>query len=90
MTTREKLAEHLNKHIPSCTWNAVKMYPAQGAWRTNKMLDVWCWEATIVFKIEDGGPEINKTVGSYQTMTELLKCNTFEFDDIGELRGWIE
>jgi hypothetical protein len=44
--------------------------PATGAWRTNKALGVYCWEG---FVTDDHG--IRRFIGSYDTMTELLKSN---------------
>lgn len=76
----QKLAALLQKSFPkkgtlALTWSADWLYPATGAWRTNTMLDCWRWEGYARHYREDGSYMTVMEVGSYTTMTELIKAD---------------
>ncbi|MBH3440484.1 hypothetical protein [Pseudomonas luteola] len=74
-----RLAALLQKSFPDrnglpVRWDPEEIYPAQGAWRSNTMLDVWRWEAFAHYVGPDGKNQGTAyAVGSYATITELIK-----------------
>ena len=79
---KNRLCKKLMTAIPGIEVKPDDLVPATGSWRTNKSLDVYCWEG--YYRDEDG---IRRFFGSYQTMTELVKCKSFEISSHGELTG---
>ena len=75
---RRRLAKRLEQEFPGCTVDADDLIPATGSWRTNIQLDVWRWEGVMV---DDNG--VRRVIGSYYTMTDLVKCKSLTFDGCG-------
>lgn len=80
-----RLAALLQKSFPDrhgqpVVWPVEEIYPVTGAWRTNVNLDVWRWSAYAHYINADGskGPTAY-AVGSYGTITELIKFKTLMF-----------
>lgn len=75
-----RLAALLQKSFPErnglpVVWRPEEIYPAKGAWRSNVNLDVWRWEAFARYVREDGSLSGTAySVGSYATITELIKA----------------
>lgn len=75
----KRLLELLNESFPEknglpIEWLERDMHPAKGAWR-KKSMDVWSWQAYATYK-DTGGTAFG--VGSYATMTELIKFKRLE------------
>lgn len=74
-----RLAKLLQKSFPDrnglpVIWRPEEIYPAQGQWRSNINFDVWRWEAFAHFVGVDGEDKgCAYSVGSYATITELIK-----------------
>lgn len=88
--TRVRLAKLLQASFPykgtlALTWKPEKLYPATGAYRTNQMLDCWRWEGFGVHVRPDGSEQVVMEVGSYDTMTELVKAERLKIDSTGEV-----
>lgn len=81
---RKRLAKKLENAFEGCKVNPDELFPAKGAYRTNKQLDNFVWEGIIV---DEHG--IRRCIGSYQTMTELVKCDNFVYTD-NEIMGWTD
>lgn len=78
----------LNEQFPTrngipIQWDESDFHVAQGAWR-KKSMDVWSWNAYAVYK-DTGGTAM--AVGSYTTVTELIKCKRLVIGDDGEVYG---
>lgn len=79
-TKRERLAD---KIIERCEvefgvkLRNVRLIPAQGAWRTNKYLDVMAWEGVAEWHNEKFSGPLSCSIESWYTMTDLLR-NGFE------------
>lgn len=71
---REKLAQKIEESFPGYKARAEDLIPATGSWRTNIDLDVYRWEG---FVTDDYG--IRRFIGSYETMTRLVKCKKLTF-----------
>jgi len=89
--TRIKLAEILQNNFPSrsgvlVTWRPEWLYPATGAYRTNQSLDCFRWEG-FAKHIDESGKEIFTafSVGSYFTMSEIIKYSDLAMDGDGEI-----
>lgn len=75
----KKLLALLNASFPErnglpIEWLENDMHPAKGAWR-KKSMDVWSWQAYAQYKDNSC---IAYAVGSYATMTELIKFKKLE------------
>lgn len=73
----QKLLKMLSTNFPdrdghAIIWKAEDFHPAKGAWR-KKSMDVWCWHAYA--SLADGNG-VAYHVGSYATVTELIKCKS--------------
>lgn len=64
-------------------WKAEDFHPARGAWR-KKSMDVWSWQAYASYADGDG---VAYHVGSYATVTELIKCKRLEIIGGDEVYG---
>lgn len=69
--TRIKLAALLNKCFPEWDVRPEHLEPASGSYRTNRLLDVYCWELFTYTKT--GLPVV---LGCFDTMTECLKAGS--------------
>lgn len=80
---RKRLARKIEDSFPGCTVDPDDLIPATGSWRTNIGLDVYRWEGVMTV---DGS---RRCIGSYQTMTELVKCSSLEIGNYtrGEVHG---
>ncbi len=67
------------------TWRPENLRPATGAWRTNQMLDCWRWEGYGIHVRQDGSELVVMEVGSYDTMTELVKAKSLKVSQTGEI-----
>jgi hypothetical protein len=68
------------------TWKPENIHPATGAYRTNQMLDCWRWEALGIHFPTNGDPEIPAMeVGSFATMTALVKAKRLRIDSAGDV-----
>lgn len=57
------------------TWSPDNVYPVKGAWRSRRaMFDVRAWQAHATYVNEFGIVVSGMSVGSYVTITELIKC----------------
>lgn len=80
----QRLAKLLQASFPDrnglpVVWAVDEIYPAQGAWRSNTMLDVWRWNAYARYVDERGQFRgVAYAVGSYATITELIKAKALE------------
>ena len=88
--TRVRLAKLLQASFPykgslALTWKPEKLYPATGAHRTNQMLDCWRWEGFGVHVRPDGSEQVVMEVGSYDTMTALVKAKALRVSPTGEI-----
>lgn len=78
--TRKELAKLLQKSFPQSasgldlTWEASQLFPATGAHRTNASIDCGRWEGFARHYRSDGSFYTALSVGSYHTMTELIKA----------------
>jgi len=78
--TRQRLAKLLQKSFPlnaagvKLTWLPEHIYPATGAYRTNRLIDCYRWTAYGYHYRADGTFYAAMTVDSYETMTELVKA----------------
>lgn len=84
----QRLLKLLNKCFPdrnglAVEWRGEDFHPARGAWR-KKSMDVWCWNAYAVYK-DHGGVAYH--VGSYATVTELIKFDRLEIYGGDEVYG---
>ncbi|WP_162949981.1 hypothetical protein [Pseudomonas aeruginosa] len=78
-----RLAALLEESFPQrnglkITWRPEQIYPAQGRWRSDVRMDVWRWEAFGVHIRSDGTETTMMSVGSYATITELIKFKALE------------
>lgn len=56
------------------TWSPGNVYPVKGAWRSRRaQFDVRAWHASATYVSEFGQVVHGMTVGSYATITELIK-----------------
>ena len=89
----KRLAKLLQKSFPDrnglpVIWRPEEIYPAKGAWRSNQNLDVWRWEAFAHYVKPDGELcGVAYSIGSYATITELIKESTLEFYGRDEVYG---
>jgi hypothetical protein len=86
---REKLAQLLQKSFPTkgefaLTWRAEWLHPAAGAYRTSG-IDCFRWEGSARHFREDGTFYTAMSVGSYETMTSLIKANRLRISSSGEV-----
>jgi len=87
---REKLAALLQKSFPdkdgfALTWRAEWLYPATGSYRTNYMLDCWRWEGFARHYRPDGSYMTMMSVGSYETMSALIKADKLTISGADEV-----
>lgn len=87
---RIRLAKLLQASFPykgtlALTWKPEKLYPATGAYRTDQMLDCWRWEGFGVHLRPDGSELTAMDVGSYYTMSELVKAKRLAISSGGEV-----
>lgn len=89
----QRLAALLQKSFPDrnglpVVWPVDEIYPATGAWRTNVNLDVWRWSAYAHYVGPDGKEcGTAYAVGSYATITELIKFKELYFLGGDEVEG---
>lgn len=63
------------RHGLQLRWSPEHVYPAKGAWRSRRsLLDVRAWHAHATYVSEFGQVVHGMSVGSYTTITELIKC----------------
>jgi hypothetical protein len=83
---RIRLAERLDQKLAAmgyeCEIDCSKIYPQQGAWRTDRRLDVMRLEGSIRVKID--GHWFDHSLESWSTITDMLRS---DFDV--ELDGFI-
>jgi hypothetical protein len=61
-------------HGLALTWSPEKVFPVKGSWRSRRaMFDVRAWEAYATYVTEFGQVVTGMSVGSYMTITELIK-----------------
>jgi hypothetical protein len=91
---RQALARKLQQQFPELVtviggverrtpllWLPDQLYPATGNWRTNRVaMDVWCWNGYGVTVNAEGKQAIVLSIGSYTSMSELIKPGTLEID----------
>lgn len=75
----QRLLKLLAKSFPdrdgaAIVWLAEDFHPARGAWR-KKSMDVWSWQAYAGYRDQPG---VAYHVGSYATVTELIKFDRLE------------
>lgn len=89
-TTVTKLAALLQKSFPkmgeyALTWDPAHLFPAQGRYRTDKNIDCYCWTGHAKHIREDGSSFVMLSVGSYSTMTSLIKAKELFISNSGEV-----
>lgn len=79
MTTRKTKCEMLAQQIQNralsdfgVVLKNIRLYPAQGAWRTNYRLDVMRWEGFADWNGDGFSNPLTVSLGSWDTMTKLL------------------
>ena len=81
---RLKLAEKIENELTADGWSVrvdpSKLWPNQGYWRTDHRADCMAWEGQ--FEREFRGNWQGWTVGSWDTMSSLLRGFTYDVD------GW--
>lgn len=87
--TREKLAELLQKSFPdhnglALTWKPDWLYAATGAYRS-RGIDCYRWEGFGRHVRSDGTSFAVMSVGSYITMTELIKAKRLRISGSDEI-----
>lgn len=80
----QKLVKMLQNACPewyglSVTWSIDKVYLTRGAWLHTRM-DVWRWEAVGTHYSEDGSSNTIVMVGSYETITDLIRHKRLVID----------
>jgi hypothetical protein len=96
---RVALAEKLQAQFPSLSvqgpdgsitvipllFEAEKLYPATGYYRTDSRADVWRWEGTVQGVRADGRTFNLQGIGGYTTMTELCRKGDLTWHPDGEI-----
>ena len=81
---RKRLAKKLQAEFPasdrglSLTWLPEKLYPAAGAYRTDKRIDCAAWEGVAIHIRQDGTWFTCLYVHGYMTMTRLLRARRLD------------
>ena len=88
--TRLKLAALLQKSffffcIHPLTWDPDHLFPAQGRYRSDKNIDCYRWTGYAKYVRPDGTSFTMVSVGSYSTMTSLIKAKELFMSDSGEV-----
>lgn len=84
----QRLLKLLTKCFPDkqghpIVWREEDFHPARGAWR-KKSMDVWSWQAYASYLDGEG---VAYHVGSYATVTELIKFKHLELIGGDEIYG---
>lgn len=89
-----KLAKMLQAELPArnglaVIWKPENVFPAKGYWRSQRsQTDTWAWEAHGIHYRDDGSEFVVYAIGSYQTITEIIKHKRVEYAaSIGEVYG---
>jgi len=69
-------------HVVTLEWLPDNLWPAQGFWRSSGA-DCYRWEGTVIGVRPDGSRYPWRSVGSYETMTDLLKPGKLRMDSSG-------
>jgi hypothetical protein len=72
-----RVCRRLRARLEALGYTDVNLWPAQGAWRTNKRLDVYRWEGSG----EKGGRR--HMFSSWHSMTEIVRAPSIVLDDDG-------